>query len=62
MTCLVYGIYDVSRRNTYVYTVKSKEVAHELCLLEKNYAFKPIVVAESVDEARVLIRNNGDVE
>lgn len=62
MTILVYGIYDISRRNTYVITIDSKETAHELCLLEKNYAFKPIIVATSVSEAQVLIRNNGDVE
>jgi len=62
MTSLVYGIYDISRRNTYVMTVDSKETAHELCLLEKNYASKPIIVATSVSEAKVLIRNNGDVE
>ena len=60
MTCLVYGIYDITRRNTYILTVKSKEVAHELCLLEKNYAFKPIIVATSVNEAKVLIRNEGE--
>ena len=62
MTSLVYGIYDISRKNTYVMTVDSKETAHELCLLEKNYAYKPIIVATSVTEAQVLIRNNGDVE
>ena len=62
MTTLVYGIYDISRRNTYVMTVESKEVAHELCLLEPNYAFKPIIVATSVSEAQVLISNNGDLE
>lgn len=62
MTSLVYGIYDISRRNTYVMTVDSKETAHELCLLEKNYAFKPIIVATSVSEAKVLIRNNGDAD
>ena len=62
MTSLVYGIYDISRRNTYVMTVDSKETAHELCLLEKNYAFKPIIVATSVSEAKVLIRNNSDVD
>lgn len=62
MTSLIYGIYDISRRNTYVMTVDSKETAHELCLLEKNYAFKPIIVATSVSEAQVLIRNNGDVD
>lgn len=62
MTILVYGIYDISRRNTYVITIDSKETAQELCLLEKNYAFKPIIVATSVSEAQVLIRNNGDVE
>lgn len=60
MTSLVYGIYDITRRNTYVMTVDCKEVAHELCLLEKNYAFRPIIVATSVSEAKVLIRNNGD--
>ena len=62
MTSLVYGIYDISRRNTYVITVDSKETAHELCLLEKNYAFKPIIVATSVSEAQVLIRNSGDIK
>ena len=62
MTKLVYGIYDITRRNTYIITVDSKETAHELCLLEKNYAFKPIIVATSVSEAKVLIRNDGDVE
>ena len=62
MTSLVYGIYDISRRNTYVMTVDSKETAHELCLLEKNYAFKPIIVATSVSEAQVLIRNSGDID
>lgn len=62
MTSLVYGIYDITRRNTYVITVDSKETAHELCLLEKNYAFKPIIVATTVSEAKVLIRNNGDVD
>lgn len=62
MTSLIYGIYDISRRNTYVMTVDSKETAHELCLLEKNYAFKPIIVATSVSEAKLLIRNNGDVD
>lgn len=62
MTTLVYGIYDITRRNTYVMTVDCKETAHELCLLEDNYAFKPILVATTVSEARVLIRNNGDVE
>lgn len=62
MTSLVYGIYDITRRNTYIMTVESKEVAHELCLLEKNYAFKPIIVATSVSEAKVLIKNNGDVK
>lgn len=62
MTSLVYGIYDISRRNTYIMTVDSKETAHELCLLEDNYAFKPIIVATSVSEAKVLIRNNGGVE
>ena len=61
MTTLVYGIYDITRRNTYVMTVESKEVAHELCLLEPNYAFKPIIVAESVTEAKVL-RDNGGFE
>ena len=60
MTTLVYGIYDISRKNTYVMTVDSKEVAHELCLLADNYAFKPIIVATSVSEAKVLIRNKGD--
>ena len=62
MTSLVYGIYDISRRNTYIMTVDSKETAHELCLLEKNYAFKPIIVATSVSEAQVLIRNSGDIK
>lgn len=62
MTSLVYGIYDISHGNTYVMTVDCKEVAHELCLLENNYAFKPIIVATSVSEAKVLIRNDGDVE
>ena len=74
MTSLVYGIYDISRRNTYIMTVDSKETAHELCLLEDNYAFKPIIVLEdnyafkpiivatSVSEAKVLIRNNSDVD
>ena len=62
MTTLVYGIYDISRKNTYIMTVSSKDTAQELCLLEKNYAFKPIIVATSVSEAQVLIRNNGDVE
>ena len=62
MTSLVYGIYDISRRNTYIMTVDSKETAHELCLLEDNYAFKPIIVATSVSEAKVLIRNNSDVD
>ena len=62
MTSLVYGIYDISRKNTYVMTVDRKETAHELCLLEKNYAFKPIIVATSVTEAQVLIRNSGDIK
>ena len=62
MTSLVYGIYDISRRNTYIITVASKETAHELCLLEKNYAFKPILVATSVSEAKVLIKNKEGVE
>lgn len=60
MTTLVYGIYDISRKNTYVMTVASKEIAHELCLLKKNYTFRPITVAISIGEAIALIKNNGD--
>lgn len=57
MTKLVYGIYDIPK-GEYIMTVNSKEVAHELCLQEKDYAFKPIVVATSVSEAQLLIRND----
>lgn len=60
MTSLVYGIYDISRRNTYVMTVDCKEVAHELCLIKKNYTFRPITVATSIGEAIALIKNNED--
>lgn len=57
MTKLVYEIYNIKEMNERVIIVGSIETAKELCLVDNRYAFKPIVVATSVSEAKVLIRN-----
>ena len=57
MTELVYGIYNITTSEK-VILIDSKEHAHELCLLEKDYVYKPLIVAENVSEAKILIRND----
>ena len=59
---LVYEIYDLHRNAEYVLTVKTEEIAKELCLLRQSYVYKPVNVAEDISQARVLIKERYENE
>ena len=60
MSFLLFEIYDLNRNAEYVITVKSEGIAKELCLIRPSYVYKPVIVAENIGEARVLIKERYD--
>lgn len=60
MSFLVFEIYNLHRNAEYVITVKREALAKELCLIQPAYVYKPVIVAENIGEARVLIKERYD--